>query len=208
LKYHQPAILLKDIRGPHVPYTIAWLFPKADLVNNPSDRLRRFQISRYLNNLPNLFISDNFYQYQEVDKERILYYDYVVFFSVSDYDRDLCKFLKERARAIIFDHCENIFGLGAEDQIMDYASAITCCSKTLTEYTESYFHQKGQDKPIFTIRDPIDDDVLKYPVLPETNRDIALIMGMGANVQYVLPMLEQACKEADYMIHIISEAQY
>jgi hypothetical protein len=200
--YFQPAEELKG-KAFSSPFRIAWLFPQADLIN-PSNRLRRFQISKYLNNLPNIY-SENFYEYPKIPniKEKLIGFDVVVFFNIEQFDQDLSRFLSENSKIIIFDHCENIFGLGCEDAIMGWATAITCCSTALANLTEKYLKQKGLNHRIFVIRDPLDD---LYP-LPRAllNQDIALVMGMGGNVQYVLSTLEPACERAGYKILILSE---
>lgn len=135
-------------------------------------------------------------------------YDIIVLFSINEQDRDLCRILKANHKIIIFDHCENIFGLGHEDAIMENCTAITCCSKVLAYNTEEYLTRRGINKPIFVIRDPIDNAILNLPLPRNTSRldnDLALVMGMGGNVQYVLPFLEKICEQQNYRIMVISE---
>jgi len=200
--YYQPAEELKEKVFPG-PIRIAWLFPRADLLN-PSNRLRRYQISKYLNKVINIY-SENFYDYTKIDglRNQLLNFDVIVFFNIEQFDQDLSRFLNESHKVIIFDHCENIFGLGSEDAVMGWASAITCCSTALARLTENYLQQKGLNQRIFVIRDPLDD---LYP-LPQAplNTNIALVMGMGGNVQYVLPTLEPVCEQTGYRIMILSE---
>jgi glycosyltransferase involved in cell wall biosynthesis len=202
--YFQPAEELKGKISP-LSFRVAWLFPQADLLN-PSNRLRRYQISRYLNSIPYIE-SENFYDYTKEKMSdmiaKLQAFDVIVFFSISMFDQDLCRYLSEAKKIIIFDHCENIFGLGSEDAIMGWTSAITCCSTALAKLTEKYLTAKGCSKPIFVIRDPLDD----LAPLPQASlqRDWALVMGMGGNVNYVLPNLESECDRAGYRIMILSE---
>lgn len=199
--YYQPAEELKG--NAPTPFRIAWLFPQADLLN-PSNRLRRYQISKYLNKLPNV-TSENYFEYEKIEglRSQLLKFDVVVLFNIGMFDQDLSRFLSENNRIIIFDHCENIFGLGCEDAVMGWASAITCCSTALADLTEVYLRKKGLNHSIFVIRDPLDD---LYPLSQAPlNKDIALVMGMGGNVQYVLPTLEPICEKAGYKIMILSE---
>lgn len=200
--YYQPAEELKGKVSPR-PFRIAWLFPQADLLN-PSNRLRRYQISRYLNGIPNTN-SENFYNYTKIPdlRAQLLNFDVMVLFSIDQFDQELCQYLSEYRKIVIFDHCENIFGLGCEDPVMTWASAITCCSTALANLTEKYLHQKGLNHRIFVIKDPL-DDLFPLPAAP-LNKDIALVMGMGGNVQYVLPTLEPFCEKAGYKILILSE---
>lgn len=206
--YQQPAEQLKIQAPKPQEFRIAWLFPQSDLITNPSARLRRYQISQYLSKLYGLIHSDNIFYYESRAnlKTELLAYDVVVIFNIVEFDWGLCLFLKDNGKIVIFDHCENIFGLGHEDLVMENVSAITCCSTTLAVITENYLRNRGLSKPIFVIRDPIDDSALDLP-LPRTvnfnNR--ALVMGMGANVQYVLPFLDSLCDETGYEILIISE---
>jgi hypothetical protein len=200
--YHQPAEELKGKALPG-PFKIAWLFPQADLLN-PSNRLRRYQISKYLSKLHGIY-SENFYDYTKIPGLRnlLLNFDVIVLFNIGQFDQDLSRFLSENHKTIIFDHCENIFGLGCEDAVMGWASAITCCSTALANLTEKYLQQKGLNHRIFVIKDPL-DDLYPLPIAP-LDKDIALVMGMGGNVQYVLPILEPACERAGYKILILSE---
>ena len=200
--YYQPAEELKEKVSPNTQ-RVAWLFPQADLLN-PSNRLRRYQISKYLNGLSNIN-SENFYDYTRILdlRSQLLNFDAIVFFNIGQFDQDLSRFLRDNKKIIIFDHCENIFGLGCEDAVMEASSAITCCSTALANLTEKYLQQKGLNQRIFVIRDPLDD---LYP-LPQAfiNKDIALVMGMGGNVQYVLPTLEPLCEKTGYKILILTE---
>jgi hypothetical protein len=197
-----------DIRGVRLnPFSIAWLFPHANLPADPSNRLRRFQIHNHFSKMMGFVKSEAIFYYdkQLFLKEHLMKFDVVVIFNVTDFDRDLCKFLKAENKIIIFDHCENIFALGAEDDIMVDVSAISCCSHYLAKNTEHYLSTKfNLNKPIFVIRDPIEDSVLNID-LKIKQHNIALVMGMGANVQYVLPELETACKTAGYEMLILTE---
>lgn len=194
------------------PFKIAWLFPDGSY-ENPSNRLRRYQINNYFNNLETIqsktFVAGEG-NYLEGSPsamcEFLEKFDVVVIFNVASYDAELSKLLVSKGKIVVFDHCENIFGLGAEDEIMRSVSAITCCSSSLADNTERYLHSNlGIDKPIFVIHDPVDNSAIPNLIdyaLP-TNR--ALIMAMGANVQYVFPFLEGLCKKTDYEIFIITE---
>lgn len=194
------------------PFSIAWLFPNASLVTDPSARLRRFQISQYFNTLYNVVIkSDNFFFYDKIPNlpDELSCYDVVVMFSVNELEKDLCKFLKSKNIITIFDHCENIFGLGMEDEIMSKSSAITCCSTYLARSTFSYLISKFNcNKPIFVIRDPIEDSTLNFRPMAAYNPNTALVMGMGANVQYVFSKVERACQDAGYKILILTESGF
>jgi hypothetical protein len=164
-----------------------------------------------LGNIPGIY-SENFYNYapeglinsNRINSGVLLNFDVIVFFNIGTYDEALCKILRDNNKVIIFDHCENIFGLGSEDAIMGYASAITCCSKALADLTDQYLSQRGIEKNIFVIRDPLDDSS-PLPIAP-LKKNTALIMGMGGNVRYVLPTLEPICEKAGYQILILSEA--
>jgi hypothetical protein len=136
-------------------------------------------------------------------------YNVVVIFSINEFDREICRFLKDSGVITIFDHCENIFGLAQEDAIMNDVTAITCCSTVLASLTEGYLSQRGISKNIFVIRDPIDDSALNLPLPRGDIRTMtgnrALVMGMGGNVHYALPFLDSICEQSGYEIMIISE---
>jgi hypothetical protein len=200
-----------------VPLYIAWLFPDGSY-DNPSNRLRRHQISDYFNCLGQTVKSETFIKQPWsssgylVDSpaqmcQTLERFDVVVIFNVANYDAELIRLLRAKNKVVIFDHCENIFGLGAEDEIMKNVSAITCCSNVLADKTEKYL--LGSTTPIFIIPDPVDNVVLQNPNTAFNFRhnrpDRALIMGMGANVQYVLPFLEVLCKKTGYEILIMTE---
>ena len=238
--FNNPSEDLKDLFS---PLKIAWLFPDRPqsigtsplFENNPSHRLRRMQfVKRSIRGVENAVFfpsecpdsdlpltwtaSTSYFNYSRNNPERLADwlkdYDAVVIFSVDPSDGELSRILRARGKTIIFDHCENIFGLGAEDAIMENASAITCCSARLAANTENYFLSRGISKPIFVLRDPVDDSVLSSglftgpmgPLFTESfNPNRALVMGMGANVRYVLPFLESVCRRAGYEIFILSE---
>jgi len=207
-----PTTDLKDISSLR-PFSIAWLFPHADLAKDPSNRLRRYQISHHLSGMTGIVTrSENFFFYDKKPglREQLLNYDVVVLFNINEIDRDLVLFLKEKGKIVIFDHAENLFGLGFEEEIMKNVSAITCCSTALSKMTHDiYLKQKlGIDKPVFTIRDPLDDSIFQYARPYPRGDNVALVMGMGANVQYVLPTLEKFCAEAQYDILILTEAGF
>jgi len=194
-------------------FRIAWLFPHADLSRDPSNRLRRFQLHQYFETLPEIE-SEIFtlYEKEPLLKDKLLAFDIIVLFNVSEFDKHLCIYLKNKGKIVIFDHCENIFGLGAEDHIMEAVSAITCCSTVLAENTEGYLRRIHINKGLFVIRDPIDDDIertlIRSKRSPDKNSHKALIMGMGANVRYVLPLLERACSQTGYKIKILTETGF
>jgi glycosyltransferase involved in cell wall biosynthesis len=213
--HYQPAEELKSnvLSYSRKPFSmrIAWLFPQADLAINPSNRLRRYQISQYLSELFGSIVSNNFFCYgsKPYILNELMTYDVIVLFSINEQDKELCRILKANNKIVIFDHCENIFSLGHEDDIMENCTAITCCSMALADLTDKYLNGRGKDKPIFVIRDPIDDAALNLPLPRNTSKldnDIALVMGMGANVQYVLPFLEKVCEQQNYRITVISES--
>lgn len=190
------------------PFSIAWLFPHANLPLDPSNRLRRFQIHNHFSKMTDFIKSEAIFYYdkQPFLKDHLMKFDVVVIFNVTDFDRDLCNFLKNENKIIIFDHCENIFALGAEDEIMRDVSSITCCSTYLAKNTAHYLSTKfNLNKPIFVIRDPIEDSVLDTAIKINNQHNTALVMGMGANVQYVLSELEMACKTAGYEMLILTE---
>lgn len=210
--FQQPAEQLKlAFPKNSVKFRIAWLFPQSDLATNPSSRLRRYQISQYLSNLYGAIQSEDIFYYESRANLRmeLVAYQVVVIFNIGGFDRDLCNFLRDNGKIVIFDHCENIFGLGHEDAVMEAATAITCCSLTLAVLTENYLRDRGISKPIFVIRDPIDESALDLPLprgdFSNFNSNQALVMGMGANVQYILPFLDNICEETGYEILIISE---
>jgi len=193
------------------PFSIAWLFPHADLARDPSNRLRRYQISRHLSGMPGLVTRcENFFFYDKKEylRENLLKFDIVVIFNINEYDLDLIKFLREKGKIVIFDHSENIFGLGCEDAVLENVSAITCCSTALAENTQRYLKLRNIEKPIFVIRDPLDDDIFMSNRPYPNGYNTALIMGMGANVQYVLPVLEKYCRDTGYKIIILTEAGF
>jgi hypothetical protein len=209
--YTQPTIdVTPETR--HRNFSIAWLFPHADLARDPSNRLRRYQISNELNGMHGIVKkSTNFFFYDKKEdiREQLLDYDVVVLFNINDFDLGLLLYLKEKGIIVIFDHSENIFGLGHEDEIMKNVSAITCCSVALARNTHYYLSSRFNiDKPIFVIRDPIEDSSIHYPTPYPTGENTALVMGMGANVRYVLPTLEKYCKEAGYRMLILTEVGF
>lgn len=190
------------------PFKIAWLFPENELEKNPSDRLRRYQISRFINNnVIDKNKSINIFGYARVPdlKKRLDDVDILVLLNIGQIDLDLCRMFRERGKTVIFDHCERIFGLACEDLIMQEVSAITCCSRALANTTEMYLKNRGIDQKIFVIRDPIDDDIFLRKEYFEKEENIALLMGMGGNIIYTLPILEPICSAAGYKIRIISE---
>jgi len=207
--YNQPAEEI--IKNTLKPFRIAWLFPEEELEKNPSDRLRRFQISRFINiNVIARNGSVNIFGYARIPdlKEKLEDVDIIVLLNIGEIDLDLCRYFRAKGKIILFDHCERIFGLASEDQVMQEVSAITCCSTALARTTDNYLKSRGIDQKIFVIRDPIDDDILVRDSVYLREENTALIMGMGANVQYVLPRLEEACTTAGYKIKIISEAGF
>lgn len=195
------------------PLSIAWLFPHADLSRDPSNRLRRFQLHRYFQSLYSVE-SSTFTLYDKISdlRSQLLYFDVVVLFNVTEFDRDLCRYLRGQGKTVIFDHCENIFGLGAEDEIMHTVSAITCCSTALANNTEGYLSRYNFNQNLFVIRDPLDGEIEKKSIKPLPgpfgSTNLALIMGMGANVQYVIPLLEEACIKSGYRVRILTEAGF
>jgi len=193
------------------PFSIAWLFPHVDLPRDPSNRLRRYQISNYLKKMAGIvYRSENIFFYDKRPdlQNELLEFDVVVFFNINDIDLALIKFLNEKGKLTIFDHAENIFGMGQEDAIMRHVSAITCCSTNLAKRTYDYLEQDHNiDKPVFVIRDPLEDSVLDFNPDPQ-GENVALIMGMGANVQYVIPTLEGYCNQTGYKMLLITEAGF
>ena len=206
---YQPTEDLKN--GTLMSFSIAWLFPHANLALDPSNRLRRYQISNYLNNLTGIVTqSKNFFFYGKKEnlKEELLNFDVIVFFNINELDLQLMSFLNEQGKITIFDHAENIFGLGHEDAIMRAVTAITCCSNNLAQRTYNYLVETYHiEKPIFVIRDPIEDSALDNHAYPHGD-NLALVMGMGANVQYVMPTLERYCVAADYKMMLLTEAGF
>lgn len=207
--YYQPAaeVTKSTLR----PFKIAWLFPENVLEKNPSDRLRRFQISHFIDTVA-YSSSMNLFHYAQQGpdlKERLEDTDVIVLLNIGEIDLDICRYFRAKGKIVLFDHCERIFGLASEDLIMQEVSAITCCSTALAKTTDGYLKSRGIDQKIFVIRDPVDDGIfLPRDTLNPTKENTALIMGMGSNVQYVLPTLEEACRTAGYRIKIISEADY
>lgn len=204
--YYQPTQDITNIRLK--PFSIAWLFPRVELETNPSDRLRRFQISRFINeNIIDGNRSINIFEYDKMPdiKDKLKDIDVMVIFGIGQFDVDLIRFFREKGGIVIFDHCERIFGLACEDTVMQEVSAITCCSTALANTTETYLKDKGIEQKIFVIRDPIDDDILNRDKTYIREENTALLMGMSGNVHYTLPFLKGACDKAGYRIKVLSE---
>ena len=224
-------------------FRIAWLFPHFDIASDPAYRLRRYLVSGDLSRVHILdpiksTNNVNIVSTNVVSGEKVFYpgkayndtsylkkcpnfvdyltenFDAIVFFNVDEEDSVLCKTLSERGKICIFDHSENIFGLGFEDAIMRSSSAITCCSVRLAENTDIYLKNKGMDKKIFIIRDPIERGVeVKSSFKKEfyrrqrgTNR--AIIMGGVGPVSSVSDFLYDICKKANYDFVALSDIKY
>lgn len=190
-----------------IPFSIAWLYPDSEesYLDNPSNRLRRFQIAKFLKRIPYIQVK-NFFQYHENDSilEKLVNFDVIVMFNLSPIDVQICEKFKDKI--LIFDHCERLFGFANEDFIMKNVSAITCCSSALAKTTEYYLIQSHliEDPQIFVIRDPIDDELLSFNG-PISQENVALLLGMGGNINYALPVLAPSVEKAGYKIKIISE---
>lgn len=194
------------------PFNIAWLYsdPKDSILDNPSNRLRRFQTAQFFKRFPDI-ISEDFFEYPRDNElfEKLKKFDVIVIFNLSHTDVEICKIFKDKI--LIFDHCEALFGLPNEDFIMENVSAISCCSVTLARITEAYLSSRKNNPQIFVIRDSIDYDSLSFNVSlsgPIGQEDTALLMGMGGNIAYSLSRIKPLIEKAGYKIRIISEKGY
>ena len=198
--YYRPSEDFKSNK--FIPFKIAYLYPDFSL-ENPSNRLRRFQIGNFLSKIPGVTV-ENFFLYTEIPNiiDKIKDFDIIVLFNLASTDITLCDTLKDKI--IIFDHCERIFGFPYQDEIMKRVTAISCCSVALANITDQYMIRLNPHPQVFVIRDPIEDSILKNEQ-PIGQDNLALLMGMGGNIKYTLPFIAPIAEQAGYRIRIISE---
>jgi len=183
---------------------LAWLVPVCD-VSNPSVRLRRLIVhdklksmgidSRIVEGYQNLAV-------QEV-AERVADSNVVIFTSFGKGEWDLMREMHEMGKIVAFDHCEGIFGFPYEDECMEEADVILCCSTKLEEMTRQRgFTHTAVLKDSVEEREP--NRSLQY-VDRGGERPKACFLGMGGNSFLVTDHLRSTIEDAGYDLVVISE---
>lgn len=116
---------------------VAWLVPAVDL-DNPSIRIRRYNVCQRLNNRGmDSFIVTDYYQ-QSIDKTMTEIRDanVVVMTQFGDIDYEIAKRLRSRGVRICFDHCELIGPYPLQFETFALADALVCCSTALGEISK------------------------------------------------------------------------
>lgn len=178
--------------------SVAWLIPVLDL-SNPSIRLRRYNVSEKMNKLgiPSKMLvgyygKSVFQVRNEIDTANV-----VVFTQYSQFDLELMKYLKTLGIKIVFDHCEALFGYPFENECMNEADIISCCSTKLAEVTA----QRGF-KRVVVLKDAIEEKeaIIQRVYEDRYPRPKAGYFGMGGNVWTVKEHLKDAIDRAGYDI--------
>ena len=203
-------------------FSIVWLFPNLDIVTNPSIR-RRYKLHRFL--LENCGIHSeiivkkpgSLYDTGRTEElfEYLEKFDVVVLFNVDEEDFLIAQRMHQEGKIALFDHCEAIFNLAHETPIMSAVAGITCSSTALARSTEKFLEKNLKiDKPIFVIRDAVDEMVEKdlnriWSLRQERFKsDFNVAVSMGISVGYVTNFLIEVCAEAGYELIIISSPEY
>lgn len=134
-----PVVLQKQNLEKPKGLCVCWLIPHLDL-NNPSVRVRRYNISQELvNQGVDSYIVHGYFDYPiEKVKEELARAFVVVFSCFGEVDLNLMKWCKANGKKVIFDHCEALFGFPLEDDCMAESDLITCCSNKLADLTSRY----------------------------------------------------------------------
>lgn len=116
---------------------VAWLLPVCD-ASNPSVRIRRLIVH---GKLKDMGIDSRIVEgYQTMGTQEVVEAvgtaNMVVFTSFGKQELDLMREMHSSGRVVAFDHCEGIFGFPNEDECMDEADVILCCSTKLEEMTQ------------------------------------------------------------------------
>jgi len=177
---------------------IVWLIPQLDL-DNPSIRLRRFNIHQKLNEMgiESVIIKD---YYDKDIYNQLQSFDIIIFTQISRYDYELMLRLKDKR--LIQDHCEALFGLPYETEAFNTADVIACCSTKLEELTRQNGFQNTS-----VIRDAIEDTAKKFKISHNYDRDKlkAGYIGMGGNSFIVSDYLKDTIERAGYEIILCTE---
>ena len=192
-------MVTKD-QSPQTKVSIAWMIPELDL-KNPSVRVRRYNVHLKLVSMGiTSFVRSDYYTtplYQLVGE--LMPYDIVIFTQIAQMDSVLMRLLKDLGKKIVFDHCENLFNIGAEDACMKIADTISCCSTLLAELTNS----NGYANTVI-LRDPVEEITVDHKYEAVGRRLRAGFMGMGGN-SYLVENLRSAVEKADYELVTITE---
>ncbi|MDO8640930.1 MAG: glycosyltransferase [Nitrosarchaeum sp.] len=175
---------------------VCWLIPQLDLTY-PSIRLRRYNIHQKLAELgvESTVVTDYYNRDIESEVEK---FDFIIFTQHSEYDYKLMQKLKSKNKKLIFDHCEDIFHCGFEDNCMQLADKIICCSTVLAEHT----NQVGYSQTC-VFRDAIEDKKVIHDY-SNHGKLKAVYMGMGGNAHKAFE-LKDVIEKAGYELVVISE---
>lgn len=180
--------------------SIAWMIPDLDL-KNPSIRIRRYNVHLKLvsTGITSVVKSDYYTTplYQLVGE--LMPFDIIIFTQIAQMDSVLMKLLKDIGKKIVFDHCEALFNIGAEDACMKTADKITCCSTHLAELTNS----NGYANTV-VLKDPLEEITVEHKYEAIGRRLRAGFLGMGGN-SYLVDNLRDVIEKADYDLITITE---
>ena len=181
---------------------VAWLIPVCD-ASNPSIRLRRLIVhkkmceyrvdSRIVEGYQTMGV-------QEV-REKVGDANLVIFTSFGKHELDLMREMRSLGKKVAFDHCEGIFGYPQEDDCMQEADVILCCSTKLEEMTKQRgFVHTAVFKDSVEEREP----KVAHQYL-DRKRPKAVFLGMGGNSFLVTERLKDTIDSAGYDLVVISE---
>lgn len=180
---------------------VVWLVPNLDL-NNPSTRIRRYNIHNKLNEMCVKSILITNYYDNSIHEIRNMVGDasVVIFTQFSKNDLEIMKHLKGSDIKCVFDHCEALFNYPFESECMREVSLITCCSTKLMEITNEYgFMNTAVIKDSFEIASDRTSYAKRY------NKPKAVYLGMGGNSWIVNEWLKDTIEEAGYDLITITE---
>lgn len=195
---YQPDETLKPLAGEPVDTTprVAWLFPgNADPVNG-SQRIRRINIhkalqdSRIIENYHSLPFATLVAQLSDRN--------IIVFQNFCEPDYWLMHLLHKMGKKTIFDDCEMISGYPWQTECMTTATAVTCCGTVLAQYRASQGCQR-----VAVIPDAW-EPTQGSPVYDRKELR-AIFIGMGGNSFLASSWLRSTVEAAGYKLIVCTE---
>lgn len=183
--------------------SIAWLVPILDL-NNPSIRLRRYNVHEKLNQMgvDSTLITDYYGKSVYEIRNQVGDADLVVITQFSKEDYEIMKYLKSQGKKLAYDHNEALFGYPMEGECFKEADVVVCCSTMLAQMTKNLGFNS-----VAVIKDAYEDNFeIPAPVYSDRyDKPKAVYMGMGGNSFLANEWLRPVVEEAGYDLVVITE---
>lgn len=182
--------------------SVAWLVPHLDL-NNPSIRLRRFNIHEKLKamGVESKMISGYYGKSVYDIRNEIGDANVVIVTQFGNEDYEIMRYLKAQGKKLAYDHNEALFGYPMEGECFKESDVVVCCSTVLAEMTKNLGFG-----PVAVIKDAIEEFEAPSPVYENRyERPKAVYMGMGGNSFLANDWLRETVEKAGYELVTITE---